>query len=48
LDTLFLAHVLEKTRKDFDKLRRQQTGRESLIPFIRYFWHVLEPATTTR
>jgi hypothetical protein len=33
----------EKTRKNFDKLGRQQTGRGSLVEFVRYFWHTLEP-----
>jgi hypothetical protein len=40
-----LAIEREKTRKNFDKLRREQIGRGSLLPFIRYFWHVLEPKT---
>jgi hypothetical protein len=33
----------ERTRKDADRLRKQQTGRGSLLNFVRYFWHVLEP-----
>jgi hypothetical protein len=33
------------TRRNFDKLRRQQTGRGSLVEFVRYFWHALEPKT---
>src|ERR1700757_1230256 len=31
--------------RDFEKLRRQQTGRGSLLRFVRYFWHTLEPKT---
>jgi hypothetical protein len=25
------------------KLRREQSGRRSLLNFVRYFWHALEP-----
>jgi hypothetical protein len=32
-----------RTSKNFDKLRRQQSGRGGLIEFVRYFWHTLEP-----
>jgi hypothetical protein len=31
--------------RDFEKLRRQQTGRGGLLNFVRYFWHTLEPKT---
>jgi hypothetical protein len=33
----------QKVDRDFDKLRRQQTGRKGLLQFVRYFWHSLEP-----
>lgn len=33
----------ERTRRNFDKLRRQQSGRGSLVEFVRYYWHTLEP-----
>jgi hypothetical protein len=29
--------------RDYEKLRREQAKRGGLLPFIRYFWHVLEP-----
>jgi hypothetical protein len=35
----------ERTRRDFDKLRRKQTGRGSLVEFVKHFWHTLEPKT---
>jgi len=28
--------------RDFEKLRREQTGRGGLLNFVRYFWHSLE------
>jgi hypothetical protein len=31
--------------RDFEKLRRQQTGRGGLLNFVPYFWHTLEPKT---
>jgi hypothetical protein len=33
----------DAVERDFEKLRRQQTGRGGLINFVRYFWHSLEP-----
>jgi hypothetical protein len=43
------AAVASSTRaaieRDFEKLRRQQTGRGGLLNFVRYFWHTLEPKT---
>jgi hypothetical protein len=33
----------QKVERDFEKLRRQQTGRKGLLNFVRYFWHSLEP-----
>jgi hypothetical protein len=35
----------QKIERDFEKLRRQQTGRKGLLQFVRYFWHSLEPKT---
>jgi hypothetical protein len=35
----------QKIERDFEKLRRQQTGRGGLFNFVRYFWHSLEPKT---
>jgi hypothetical protein len=29
--------------KNFNKIRRQQTGRGGLLNFVRHFWHALEP-----
>jgi hypothetical protein len=29
--------------RNFEKLRRQQTGRGGLLNFVRYLWHALEP-----
>jgi hypothetical protein len=29
--------------RDYEKLRREQAKRGGLLPFIRHFWHVLEP-----
>jgi hypothetical protein len=37
------AREREKTRRNADRLRSQQTGRGGLIEFVRYFWHTLEP-----
>jgi hypothetical protein len=37
------AREKERTRLNADRLRRQQTGRGSLIEFVRYFWHTPEP-----
>jgi hypothetical protein len=37
------AREREKTHRNADRLRSQQTGRGSLIEFVRYFWHTLEP-----
>jgi hypothetical protein len=37
------AREKERTRRDADKLRNQQTGRGGLLEFVRYFWHTLEP-----
>jgi hypothetical protein len=34
-----------QVERDFEKLRRQQTGRGGLLSFVRYFWHSLEPKT---
>jgi hypothetical protein len=34
-----------KVERDFEKLRRQQTGRGGLLNFVKYFWGVLEPKT---
>jgi hypothetical protein len=31
--------------KNFNRLRRQQTGRGGLLNFVRHFWHALEPKT---
>ena len=31
--------------RDFEKLTREQTGRGSLLNFVRYFWHSLESKT---
>jgi hypothetical protein len=31
--------------KNFNKIRRQQTGRGGLLNFVRHFWHALEPKT---
>jgi hypothetical protein len=33
----------QKIERNFAKLRREQSGRGSLINFVRYFWHTLEP-----
>jgi hypothetical protein len=35
----------QKIERNFAKLRREQSGRGSLIEFVRYFWHTLEPAS---
>jgi predicted phage terminase large subunit-like protein len=35
----------QKIERDFAKLRREQSGRGSLLNFVRYFWHTLEPST---
>jgi hypothetical protein len=47
LDQLIKEKQAEETRtrveRDFGKLRRQQTGRDGLLNFVRYFWHTLEP-----
>jgi hypothetical protein len=32
-----------RVERNFEKLRRQQTGRGGLLNFVRYFWHALEP-----
>jgi hypothetical protein len=32
-----------RSKKETSALLRQQTGRGSLLPFVRHFWHVLEP-----
>lgn len=29
--------------RDYAKLREEQSGRGSLLNFVRYYWHVLEP-----
>jgi hypothetical protein len=34
----------QKVVGNYAALREEQTGRGSLIPFTRYFWHVLEPS----
>ena len=34
---------LRKIERNFAKLRREQAGRNSLLSFVRYFWHTLEP-----
>ena len=36
-----------KIARNFDKLRRQQTGRGGLLNFVRDFWHTLDPKTRT-
>jgi hypothetical protein len=33
----------QKIARDYARLREEQTGRDSLLNFVRYFWHVLEP-----
>jgi hypothetical protein len=33
----------QKIERNFAKLRREQSGRGSLLNFVRYFWHTLEP-----
>jgi phage terminase large subunit-like protein len=33
----------QRIERNFAKLRREQSGRGSLINFVRYFWHTLEP-----
>jgi hypothetical protein len=35
----------QKIERNFEKLRREQTGRKGLLQFVRYFWHALEPKT---
>jgi hypothetical protein len=34
---------VQRVKRDYAKLRDEQQGRGGLLPFIRYFWHVLEP-----
>jgi hypothetical protein len=33
----------QKVARDYAKLREEQAGRGSLLNFVRYYWHVLEP-----
>jgi hypothetical protein len=33
----------QKVARDYAKLREDQAGRGSLLNFVRYYWHVLEP-----
>jgi hypothetical protein len=35
----------QQVERNFEKLRREQTGRGGLLNFVRYFWHALEPRT---
>ena len=35
--------LTDTVTRDYEKLRREQSKRGGLLPFIRYFWHVLEP-----
>jgi hypothetical protein len=32
-----------QVERNFERLRREQTGRGGLLNFVRYFWHTLEP-----
>jgi hypothetical protein len=32
-----------KVARDYARLREEQAGRGSLLNFVRYYWHVLEP-----
>jgi hypothetical protein len=33
----------ERVARNYARLREEQSGQDSLIPFVRYFWHVLSP-----
>jgi hypothetical protein len=35
----------QKVARDYAKLREEQAGRGSLLNFVRYYWHTLEPKT---
>jgi hypothetical protein len=35
----------QKIERNFAKLRREQSGRGSLLNLVRHFWHTLEPPT---